>query len=150
MRDPPSPFRGLTDGGDAKPEEYAEVHAIGALSVPLFQPIEGNSWEKVRRRAAYAALGVFNGTEENGEFLATVDGLVEGARDTPVMLICRNGGSVEETPGNQYGERSKSLVAAYKLMEAGYTSIFYVEGGLTRWFKEGLPTTLTHDEVPAE
>ena len=76
------------------------MHAIGALSVPLFQPIEGNSWEKVRRRAAYAALGVFNGTEENAEFLATVDGLVEGARDTPVMLICRNGGSVEETPGN--------------------------------------------------
>eukprot|EP00898_Chlorokybus_atmophyticus_P005425 jgi/Chlat1/5884/Chrsp4S00495 len=55
---------------DIRPaDEYAESHAAGAVNVPLFRPItEWTPW-KILRRAGFAFFGIFNGTEENPEFL---------------------------------------------------------------------------------
>lgn len=50
-------------------DQYQDGFIEGAISVPLYQPIEG--WEpyKIARRLGYAAFGVLKGTEPNPNFV---------------------------------------------------------------------------------
>ena len=130
--------------------DWERAHAVGALNLPLFRPIEGSGWEANRRRLAYAALGVTNGTEPNTAFVDEVLGLAGGDRARPVVLLCAFGGSPHPQPGLDAGVRSRSLIAAYQLLRADFTQVKYVDGGLKKWYDEGLPTTLDYDEVEVE
>ena len=128
--------------------DWERAHAVGALSLPLFQPIQGSSWAANRRRLAYASLGVTQGTEPNEAFAEEVLELAGGDRARPVVLICSFGGTPDPQPGLETGVRSRSLLAAYQLLRQGFTAVKYVDGGLKRWYDDGLPTTLDYDEVP--
>jgi rhodanese-related sulfurtransferase len=58
--------------------------------------------------------------------LATVAGRVgDFPKDEPVYVVCRSG--------------NRSLVAARTLVEAGYTDVRNVEGGMIAWAAAGLP-----------
>jgi len=58
--------------------------------------------------------------------LATVaDRVGDFGKDEPVYVVCRSG--------------NRSLVAARTLVEAGYTDVRNVEGGMIAWAAAGLP-----------
>lgn len=133
-------------------EDFGKVHAIGSISIPLFTPIGGNSFVQMQRKIGFALGGNLNGTEENPELVESFEIQCDMNKDQPVILICGIGGSLEAvgataSNGTKDGERSRSLIVAHRLLKAGFTQVNYVEGGVRQWFREELPTTLTHDEL---
>lgn len=65
---------------------------------------------KVLRRAGFAFFGVFNGTEPNPEFSSEIAEAVEeseATQETPIVLICQSGGSLEPTTSMKNGKQSR-------------------------------------------
>ena len=120
--------------------DYDEVHAINAVSVPLFRSIQTLSIENAIKSVFYTLNGV-KGTEENPEFVdalkAVYSGLSEGQR---LYFMCDGGGTCEAVPGFIYGKRSRSLQAIYKAVsdaDLPQDRLGHVKGGLRGWASEG-------------
>lgn len=123
---------------DVRPEaEFKEAHPPGAINVQIYRLIkEWTAWD-IARRAAFAFFGIFSGTEENPEFLQSVESQL--SKDAKVIVACTAGGTMRPTQNLPEGQQSRSLIAAYLLVLNGYANIYHLEGGLYTWFKEGLP-----------
>ncbi|EEF27743.1 rhodanese-like domain-containing protein 14, chloroplastic [Ricinus communis] len=124
---------------DVRPEaEFKEAHPPGAINVQIYRLIkEWTAWD-IARRAAFAFFGIFSGTEENPEFLQIVDSKID--KNAKIIVACSSGGTMKPSQNLPEGQQSRSLIAAYLLVLNGYTNVFYLEGGLYTWFKEGLPS----------
>ncbi|KAK9829425.1 hypothetical protein WJX72_005776 [[Myrmecia] bisecta] len=121
---------------DIRPQpEYEAAHVPGSLNVPLYRPITGWDMRKALRRAGFAFFGVFNGTEANPNFLEEVAEVVD--KDTGAVLICTVGGTLEDTEATKNGRQSRSLMAAYELIQAGYRNVNVLRGGFNDWRKSG-------------
>ncbi len=71
----------------------------------------------------------------------------------PLLLGGQIGGTLEtktvakhkpkefNDPEKAFGLESRSLKGAYELIEAGYTNVAHLEGGLSMWDYKDLPTT---------
>ncbi|GMN44347.1 hypothetical protein TIFTF001_013551 [Ficus carica] len=129
---------------DVRPvAEFKEAHPPGAINVQIYRLIkEWTAWD-IARRAAFAFFGIFAGTEENPEFIPTVESKI--SKDAKIIVACATGGTMKPTQNLPEGQQSRSLIAAYLLVLNGYTNVFHLEGGLYAWFKEGLPA-ITEDE----
>ncbi|KAK3268669.1 hypothetical protein CYMTET_22838 [Cymbomonas tetramitiformis] len=127
-------------------DDFKEVHAIGSVCIPVFTPIEGDSFFKKQKRLANFFMGNTKATEANPIFIEEVFVQLDENKSQPVIILCRNGGSLP-TEKMKEGVRSRSLIAAFKLLDAGFTKVYFVEGGLQKWGQAGFPTTLTHDEI---
>ncbi|KAJ0102013.1 hypothetical protein Patl1_05247 [Pistacia atlantica] len=123
---------------DVRPEaEFKEAHPPGAINVQIYRLIkEWTAWD-IARRAAFAFFGIFAGTEENPEFLQSVESKL--GKDAKIIVACSAGGTMKPSQSLPEGQQSRSLIAAYLLVLNGYTNVFHLEGGLYTWFKEGLP-----------
>lgn len=123
---------------DVRPEaEFKEAHPPGAINVQIYRLIkEWTAWD-IARRAAFAFFGIFSGTEENPEFMKTVESKLD--KEAKIIVACSAGGTMKPTQNLPEGQQSRSLIAAYLLVLNGYTHVFYLEGGLYTWFKEDLP-----------
>ncbi|KAK9293002.1 hypothetical protein L1049_020986 [Liquidambar formosana] len=123
---------------DVRPEaEFKESHPPGAINVQIYRLIkEWTAWD-IARRAAFAFFGIFAGTEENPEFLESVESKIN--KDAKIIVACSAGGTMKPTQNLPEGQQSRSLIAAYLLVLNGYTNVFHLEGGLYSWFKEELP-----------
>ncbi|XP_022140894.1 rhodanese-like domain-containing protein 14, chloroplastic [Momordica charantia] len=123
---------------DVRPEaEFKEGHPPGAINVQIYRLIkEWTAWD-IARRAAFAFFGIFSGTEENPEFLQSVESKID--KNAKIIVACSSGGTMKPTQNLPEGQQSRSLIAAYLLVLNGYTNVFHLEGGLYNWFKEGLP-----------
>ncbi|OEL19776.1 Rhodanese-like domain-containing protein 14, chloroplastic [Dichanthelium oligosanthes] len=140
---------------DVRPEaEFKETHPPGAINVQIYRLIkEWTAWD-IARRAAFAFFGIFAGTEENPEFIQSVDEKV--GKDAKIIVACSTGGTLKPTQNFPDGKQSResisqgwslssvvdlgrSLIAAYLLVLNGYSNVYHLEGGLYTWFKEGLP-----------
>ncbi|KAL6601711.1 hypothetical protein ACP70R_006015 [Stipagrostis hirtigluma subsp. patula] len=161
---------------DVRPEaEFKEAHPPGAINVQIYRLIkEWTAWD-IARRAAFAFFGIFAGTEENPEFVQSVDAKV--GKDAKIIVACSTGGTLKPTQNFPDGKQSRalsscamaslrgkrekiatqlfqvinqeaveftlkqmmSLIAAYLLVLNGYKNVYYLDGGLYTWFKEGLP-----------
>ena len=118
----------LTLGGCAEPPytnvDNAQLKALLAQGVPLYD---------IRRPDEWRQTGVVEGGRKltyvdasgrpNPEFLSRFTTEVD--KNAPVVLICRT------------GSRSDSL--ARELAEMGYTQVYNVRNGITRWISEGNP-----------
>ncbi|KAL6846725.1 hypothetical protein ACP4OV_024173 [Aristida adscensionis] len=124
---------------DVRPEaEFKEAHPPGAINVQIYRLIkEWTAWD-IARRAAFAFFGIFAGTEENPEFLQSVDAKV--GKDAKIIVACSTGGTLKPTQNFPDGKQSRSLIAAYLLVLNGYKNVYHLDGGLYTWFKEGLPS----------
>ncbi|OVA20647.1 Rhodanese-like domain [Macleaya cordata] len=124
---------------DVRPEaEFKEAHPQGAINVQIYRLIkEWTAWD-IARRAAFAFFGIFAGTEENPEFLQSVESKLH--KDSKIIVACSSGGTMKPSQNLPEGQQSRSLIAAYLLVLNGYANVFHLEGGLYSWFKEGLPT----------
>lgn len=123
---------------DIRPEaEFKERHPPGAINVQVYRLIkEWTAWD-IARRAAFAFFGIFSGTEENPEFIQSVESKLD--KDAKIIVACSVGGTMKPTQNLPEGQQSRSLIAAYLLVLNGYKNVFHLEGGLYSWFKEGLP-----------
>ncbi|KAK1415160.1 hypothetical protein QVD17_30932 [Tagetes erecta] len=123
---------------DVRPEaEFKEGHPPGAINVQIYRLIkEWTAWD-IARRAAFAFFGIFAGTEENPEFLQSVESKLD--KSSKIIVACSSGGTMKPTQNLPEGQQSRSLIAAYLLVLNGYKNVFHLEGGLYQWFKEDLP-----------
>ncbi|KAG8381100.1 hypothetical protein BUALT_Bualt06G0087100 [Buddleja alternifolia] len=124
---------------DVRPEaEFKEAHPEGAINAQIYRLIkEWTAWD-IARRAAFAFFGIFAGTEENPEFIKTVESKLP--KDAKIIVACSAGGTMRPTQNLPEGQQSRSLIAAYLLVLNGYTNVYHLEGGIYNWFKEDLPT----------
>ncbi|KAK3004178.1 hypothetical protein RJ639_019657 [Escallonia herrerae] len=124
---------------DVRPEaEFKEAHPPGAINVQIYRLIkEWTAWD-IARRAAFAFFGIFAGTEENPEFIQSVESKLD--KSSKIIVACASGGTMKPTQNLPEGQQSRSLIAAYLLVLNGYSNVFHLEGGLYTWFKEELPT----------
>lgn len=58
-----------------------------------------------------------------------------------IILLCENGGSLQNKPGTQWGFQSRSLKAYYFLKQAGAgnAKLFHMQGGIAQWQRDKLP-----------
>ncbi|KAA3470059.1 rhodanese-like domain-containing protein 14, chloroplastic [Gossypium australe] len=124
---------------DVRPEaEFKEAHPAGAVNIQIYRLIkEWTAWD-IARRAAFAFFGIFSGTEENPEFMQSVES--NFGKDAKIIAACTTGGTMKPSQNLPEGQQSRSLIAAYLLVLNGYKNVFHLEGGLYTWFKEGLPS----------
>ncbi|KAK9063137.1 hypothetical protein SSX86_017007 [Deinandra increscens subsp. villosa] len=124
---------------DVRPEaEFKEGHPPGAINVQIYRLIkEWTAWD-IARRVAFAFFGIFAGTEENPEFLESVDSKLDKST-SKIIVACSSGGTMKPTQNLPEGQQSRSLIAAYLLVLNGYKNVFHLEGGLYQWSKEDLP-----------
>mmetsp|Transcript_30908 Transcript_30908/g.67517 ORF Transcript_30908/g.67517 Transcript_30908/m.67517 type:complete len:162 (-) Transcript_30908:894-1379(-) len=139
--------------------QYNKVHATGAINVPMFIPVQGNSMFDNAKRLAMAAFAM-QATERNPRFIEEVQAKIP--KNKQVMIICGSGGYMytvvktssgsvgkyggrikEKTfadPERAFGKESRSLKAAYELItNGGYKKVLHVEGGLNVWRSEDYP-----------
>eukprot|EP00894_Picocystis_sp_ML_P000311 jgi/Pico_ML_1/50828/g1966.t1 len=125
------------------PRSAREGHANGR--------IQGWEPDKVARRAAFLAFGVFQGTEENPEFLEQAKEVVLQEAETgpsddrsekELVLMCLGGTWPRTNPGTdppgRNGKITRSLQAAYTLVEAGFSRVRVMDGGVRAWYEAGL------------
>lgn len=124
---------------DVRPvAEFKEAHPPGAINVQIYRLIkEWTAWD-IARRFAFAFFGIFSGTEENPEFLKSVESKLD--KDSKIIVACSSGGTTRPSQNLPEGKQSRSLIAAYLLVLNGYNNVFHLDGGLYAWSKEGLPT----------
>ncbi|XP_042403737.1 rhodanese-like domain-containing protein 14, chloroplastic [Zingiber officinale] len=123
---------------DVRPEaEFKEAHPPGAINVQIYRLIKEWTARDIARRAAFAFFGIFTGTEENPEFVQSVESKLD--KDAKIIVACSTGGTMKPSQSLPEGLQSRSLIAAYLLVLNGYKNVFHLEGGLYKWFKEGLP-----------
>ncbi|KAL5205290.1 hypothetical protein ABZP36_033499 [Zizania latifolia] len=147
---------------DVRPEaEFKEAHPPGAVNVQVYRLIkEWTAWD-IARRAGFAFFGIFAGTEENPEFIQSVNEKL--GKDAKIIVACSTGGTLIPTQNLPDGKQSRSefyavfasehiansshlidfgrsLIAAYLLVLNGYKNVFHLDGGLYAWSKEGLPS----------
>ncbi|KAG6553436.1 hypothetical protein Mapa_005171 [Marchantia paleacea] len=130
---------------DVRPEfEFNQAHPAGAINIQIYRLIkEWTAWD-IARRAAFAFFGIFQGTEENPDFVKEVKEKLD--KDSKIIVACIAGGTVKPSPNLADGSQSRSLIAAYLLTLEGYTNVVHMEGGLRTWFKEELPTEAVVEE----
>ena len=79
-------------------------------------------------------------------------------KSAPIVVGCKTGGDIGMEPirietdpstgrtrqvipegSSQYGDKSKSnsLMAIYELQQAGYTNLYHLDGGVTKWCVDG-------------
>uniref|UniRef100_A0A5B7BP75 Rhodanese domain-containing protein n=1 Tax=Davidia involucrata TaxID=16924 RepID=A0A5B7BP75_DAVIN len=123
---------------DVRPEaDFKEGHPPGAINVQIYRLIkEWTAWD-IARRAAFAFFGIFAGTEENPEFMQSVESKID--KNSKIIVACSSGGTMKPSQNLPEGQQSRSLIAAYLLVLNGYTNVYHLEGGLYMWIKEGLP-----------
>jgi len=82
-------------------------------------------------------FGVFNGTEYNPTFIPEVEA-VAGKSDG-VVLVCSLGGQLEEDSERTGTSKSqtRSLMAAYELVSAGFSKVSTLRGGFGKWIDAG-------------
>eukprot|EP00882_Tetradesmus_deserticola_P010914 GHRQ01011538.1.p1 GENE.GHRQ01011538.1~~GHRQ01011538.1.p1 ORF type:complete len:175 (+),score=36.18 GHRQ01011538.1:199-723(+) len=136
---------------DVRPEaDYDAGHVPGAYNVPFYQPITGWSPMKVARRVGYAMFGIVKGTEVNPTFPQDVKQLVTHA-EQQLILYCSQGGVLEPNDSYRKGWQTRSLIAAYDLMQEGMTnSLAVMKGGYTEWVNAGRDVEIMEEVAEEE
>ena len=122
------------------PLEFQRRHVPGAKPLLLFRPSTSDGPSSPLRKAIYATV-FFNqtDTEENPEFMAQLEATVPN-KNAPIILVDDNQmGSIEPFFMYPGGFPSRSLVAAYRMVGAGYTNIRFMKGGFKEWVKQDFP-----------
>ncbi|GAB4858531.1 hypothetical protein Ancab_010006 [Ancistrocladus abbreviatus] len=91
---------------DVRPEaEFKQSHPPGAINVQIYRLIkEWTAWD-IARRAAFAFFGIFSGTEENPEFMQSVESKL--SKDAKIIVACSAGGSTKPSQSLPEGQQSR-------------------------------------------
>lgn len=125
--------------------DYADCHAAGAASAPLYRPTAGDAaWDKVKR-LVMASLAM-QATERDPAFLDSVAVATRGDKRRRVVVMCAVGGTLDTVTrvastgktcstdkDRAFGRETRSLKACYELLRAGYSNVVHCGGGLSEW-----------------
>lgn len=121
-------------------QKYEESTIKGAVSVPLFQTVEGWSLKKL----VTASMGL-EATVENPDFATMAAEKLP--KDKTIILACQRGGILKPgTDMDNLQTYTQSLRAADKLKKAGFDNLVFLEGGIYQWKSDGFP--MTSEELP--
>jgi rhodanese-related sulfurtransferase len=132
---------------------YMTGSAEGAVNVPLFRQIQGNSmFDIIKRLNAWMFL--VEPTERNPDFIDLASKL---PKNRPIILTCNRGGSLDKgLDKTKSSDKAKmnlptrytsSLKAAYELYKLGYKDLYVLEGGINEWEKKGFPMNTDVEDV---
>ncbi|GMH35413.1 hypothetical protein BSKO_03281 [Bryopsis sp. KO-2023] len=120
-------------------ESFEESHAEGAVSAPLFRKLDwssGDPWQLVRG-AAYLVNGV-QPVEQNPTFIEDATKAAEGGKG--LIVYCEAGGTLQPSTNFMNGKTSRSLKAAYRILDAKISEdVLHMEGGLYGYAKMEKP-----------
>jgi rhodanese-related sulfurtransferase len=132
------------------PASHEKAHPRGAVSCPLYVPLQVDSVSKGLKALAYAFNGV-SGVQPNLQFeeqlLAALEGGKKGA-----LFIDEAGGTLRATPNFPAGKSSRSLQAAFRALRDDLIpeqAVLHVSGGCAAWFREGLEFVGQYDASEA-
>lgn len=114
--------------------DYNKGHIPDALSVEYYRLIQGWDAQSIARRVGFLLFGV-TGTEGNPTFVDEVE-KVSGGRNKAVILVCNIGGSLEAYGPSEFGQQSRSLLAAFTLFEEGFKDVRVLKGGFSEWCRQ--------------
>lgn len=131
------------------PDNYSAERLPDALSVPLFVPVQGTEiFDKVKRFVMTTAFAM-QATERNTRFAEAAEEQLPNKKAT-IIVYCNRGGRLEtgrmgrrgkfDDKDLSFGIESRSLKGCYELMEAGYTNVLHLDGGLGTWRHQKNPT----------
>ncbi|EFJ46785.1 hypothetical protein VOLCADRAFT_92946 [Volvox carteri f. nagariensis] len=116
-------------------------------------PEEGTSFWDTVKKAAMAVGFAMRATERDPDYQTKALSVLK--KNQKVVLMCAIGGTLDtlvdlrkgvkpaiRDPERAFGRESRSLKAAYELINAGWSAnnMFWLEGGLQQWRFRGLPT----------
>mmetsp|Transcript_32164 Transcript_32164/g.70174 ORF Transcript_32164/g.70174 Transcript_32164/m.70174 type:complete len:263 (-) Transcript_32164:436-1224(-) len=127
------------------PSDYNRGFIEDSLNMPLYRAIQGWGVAANVRRAAFAFFGIY-GSELDPEWLSEMEATVP--KNKKVVVMCPRGGSINAR-GTKFGFESRSLKAAFRLQNAGYTNVQHLKGGISQWGRDGLPV-FEYDEEDEE
>lgn len=124
-------------------------HVEGAISVPLFRPVQGRTKFDNLKRLAMAGFAM-EATERNPDFVQDV--LDKGMKMEETLIVCCDIGGTLETivrrPGRDrefaskdraFGRESRSLKACFELQQAGFQDVVHLKDGYNMWLHLGYP-----------
>lgn len=117
--------------------DFNKQHIAGAHSVLLFRA--STDRRMTLRKLVLAGIGGQHVTEENPGFLEDVTRVLPDKAAQIVLVDSSKQGGIEPCEVHKYGYPSRSCLAAYRLVLAGYTNIRYMKGGIDSWMKNGYP-----------
>lgn len=123
-----------------RPDQHEEAHPEGAVSVPMYRLIDMSQpdFSKIMKVVAYSFNGV-SPIDSNNNFTAEALAAAPGKK---FIAMCEAGGTMKATVNFPQGKPSRSLQAAFKLIdEAGLTAddVVHLERGVYGWYQSGLP-----------
>mmetsp|Transcript_21189 Transcript_21189/g.40465 ORF Transcript_21189/g.40465 Transcript_21189/m.40465 type:complete len:280 (-) Transcript_21189:178-1017(-) len=123
---------------DVRPyEDFEAYHPIGAVNVPVNQYIAGTSAKQLLRKSLFAMQAV-KPIEANPDFDSMAKAAIGAAPG--VVVACAAGGTLQSTTNFPSGQQSRSLIAAYKILQEGASgNVKHLKGGLNTWFRSDLP-----------
>jgi len=121
------------------PGAAAKASPTGAVNVPLYLPFNPAAGGGVGGFMK-AALLALNGVAPTAQNPAFVEDALAAAGGRAVLVLCETGGSLVPTTAFAAGKPSRSLQAAFRLLEDGRVKgVAHVEGGAYAWAGTGLP-----------
>lgn len=102
------------------PAAHESSHPTGSVSAPLYRPIDYSQLDvvKVLKTIAYRFNGV-NPVEPNPDFIDRLRQLTADGKG--VITMCEAGGTMKPSTNFPEGKASRSLQAAFKILDSGIT-----------------------------
>ena len=140
------------------PSNFKRGHAEGAINVPLFRPVQGDTkFDRIKR--IIMAGFIMEATERDPGFVENVRKTIP--RGKTIIVYCGTGGTLSDVvvpteaqmsrtvnpkkpvkdADRAFGIESRSFKAAYELLTNGYNNrnVLHLEGGLNQYGHEGFP-----------
>mmetsp|Transcript_16381 Transcript_16381/g.49101 ORF Transcript_16381/g.49101 Transcript_16381/m.49101 type:complete len:271 (-) Transcript_16381:272-1084(-) len=131
------------------PDNFASERIPGAVNVPLFVPVEGTETFDRIKKFVMATAFAMQATERNKKFAeAAAEALPKKSQQ--IIVYCNRGGRLQtgkkgrrgtfDDKDLSFGIESRSLKGCYELMQAGYTNVVHLDGGISTWRFKKNPT----------
>lgn len=125
---PPEAASELVNSGDyvlidvRLPTDHEKAHPEGSIAVPMYVNITNENMDaaKMMKMIAYRFNGV-NPVEPNPAFFDQVRAAAKGKKG--VVVFCEAGGTLVPTVNFPAGKASRSLQAAYRILNEGITEV---------------------------
>ena len=138
---------------DVRPdEEFQKAHPAPALHAPAFRiikPTSAGNFSSLLKWAVMTSQGV-TATQIVEEFPEKVASLVPAGKIA--IIMCESGGSLDSSPQFKTGRQSRSLTAAFRLLDSGKLSadcVVHLKGGALGWDLSRLPFNGEYDRSMA-
>lgn len=113
---------------------YYKEHIDPSVSVPYYRSIKSKDMLSSPNRF-FSKFTLLNWPELNPDFESEAKSKL-GQEKRLVIVSCQGGGTLSTDSGS-FGQESRSLRAAYALIQMGITNVATLDGGISQWKSKG-------------